>query len=73
MAVPIIREKALRDIQESIKNTENHIYRLKIEFASLLLDGATAERLAVLQQLYILQANLKLLKVRLMYALEMGN
>ena len=68
-----IAEEVLSGIDASIQATEKGIYQLKIEFASLLLNGASAERLTVLRQLYILQTNLKLLKVRRMYALETGS
>lgn len=67
-----IAEEILSGIEASIQVTEKRIYQLKIEFASLLLNGASAERLTVLRQLYILQTNLKLLKVRRMYASEKG-
>ena len=65
-------DEVLSGIEASIQATEKKICQLKIEFALLLLNGASTERLAVLRQVYILQTNLKLLKVRRMYALETG-
>lgn len=59
------------EVEANIRVTEDEIHRLKIKFASLLLNGASAERLAVLQQFGTLQAKLKVLKVRRMYSLEM--
>jgi hypothetical protein len=59
------------EVEANIRVTEDEIHRLQIKFATLLLNGASAERLAVLQQFGILQAKLKVLKVRRMYSLEM--
>ena len=69
---PVVQEEIAEKVQANIQATEDEIHQLKIKFASLLLDGASAERLAVLQQFGILQAKLKLLKVRRMYSLELG-
>jgi hypothetical protein len=59
----------LDGIEANIKATERNICRLKIEFSSFLMNGATGEqrRLAV-QQLSTLQDTLELLKIRQMYA-----
>jgi hypothetical protein len=59
----------LDGIESNIKATERQICRLKIEFSSFLVNGATGEqrRLAV-QKLSTLEDTLELLKIRQMYA-----
>jgi len=71
MAKRTTQNDLLDGIESNIDATERQICRLKIEFASLMVQGQTLERRLIIQQLDILQDNLKLLKVRRMYALEM--
>lgn len=70
MDEPVVQEGIVEKVQANIQATEAEIHRLKIKFASLVLDGTSAERLAVLQQFGMLQAKLKFLKVRRMYSME---
>ena len=61
----------LDGIKSNIEATERHICRLKIEFSSFLKNGATGEqRRLTVQQLCTLENNLKLIKIRRMYASE---
>jgi len=71
MDEPTVQDENVEMVQVNIQVTQEEIHRLQIKFASLVLDGTSAERLAVLQQFNSLQAKLKLLKVRRMYSLEL--
>lgn len=63
-------EDMLNGIESNIEATENQMYQLHIDFASLMISGQRLERRLILQQLHMLEDNLELLKVRRMYALE---
>ena len=68
MAERVAHEQVLEETASDIEAIEKQIYQLRIEFAALLLDGAPADRLEIFQRLAILQAHLKLLRIRRMYA-----
>lgn len=71
MTKPIAKGNVLDGIEENIKTTEEQIYQLKMQFASLMLKGISGEqRRVIVQQLSILEENLQFLKIRRVYALE---
>lgn len=71
MNKPTTQEAMLAGLESNIFTTERQIYQLKIEFAAFVLSGQALERRLILQQLNVLEDNLKLLKVRRTYALEL--
>jgi hypothetical protein len=73
MAKRTTHDSILDGIESNIEATKGQIYQLKNQFASFVVNGETAERRLILQQLHILQDNLDLLRVRRIYALEAVN
>jgi hypothetical protein len=53
MAKQTTKNDLLDEIESNIDATERQIYRLKIEFASLMAHGQTLKRRLILQQRYI--------------------
>jgi hypothetical protein len=53
MAKQTTQNDLLDEIESNIDATERRIYRLKIEFASLMAHGQTLKRRLILQQRYI--------------------
>ena len=70
MAQDVGHDEVPDGIGSRIEAVERQILQLRIEFSMLLVAGASANRMAILQQLSMLQARLKLLKIRRMYASE---
>ena len=59
----------LDGIESNIEATEKHIFRLRIEFSSFVMNGASGEqRRLTVQQLSTLEDTLQMLKIRRMYA-----